>query len=147
MINPAWMRLDDSRGFESKDHKLFMRTSVVFSDIIYITSIIYFYKYIKQSLFKRETLHILALLSPPALLIIDHGHFQYNSVMLGLTQWAINFIVQKRYLLGSFCFCMALGFKHMSLYYALAFFVYLLGTCLSQPGAQKYNLFLLLCTG
>lgn len=32
---------------------------------------------------------LLVLVCNPALLIIDHGHFQYNGIGLGLTVWSI----------------------------------------------------------
>lgn len=63
----------------------------------------------------------------PALLLIDHGHFQYNSISLGLTLWAINFLLIDRDILGSIAFSLALNYKQMSLFHALAFFFYLLG--------------------
>jgi hypothetical protein len=67
------------------------------------------------------------MLSQPSLLIIDHGHFQYNSVALGLVLWALGFLSNDRDLLGSIAFTLALNYKQMSLYFAPAFFFYLLG--------------------
>jgi len=43
----------------------------------------------------------LALLQPP-LLLIDHGHFQYNSVSLGLILAAINFALQDRFIISAY---------------------------------------------
>ena len=43
-INPTWVKLNNSRGFEGYHHKIFMRTSVLLSDIIiYFTSTILFW--------------------------------------------------------------------------------------------------------
>jgi alpha-1,3-glucosyltransferase len=89
---------------------------------------------------------LLTLLFHPALLLIDFGHFQYNSVMLGTSQWraeeedadekpgftllsATSFI-EGRDLLGAFFFTLSLGFKQMALYYAPAIGSYLIGKCL-----------------
>ena len=38
----------------------------------------------------------LALLLCPPLLLIDHGHFQYNCVALGLFIWAATFAIQRK---------------------------------------------------
>jgi alpha-1,3-glucosyltransferase len=89
---------------------------------------------------------LLTLLFQPALLLIDFGHFQYNSVMLGLflawlgwedtddrigfTLLAVTSLTSGRDLLGAFFFTLSLGFKQMALYYAPAVGSYLLGKCL-----------------
>jgi len=69
----------------------------------------------------------------PAIVLIDHGHFQYNTVALGLSLWSFYFITKGssfyNCMIGSFLFCMALNFKQMTLYYAPAVFMYLLGRC------------------
>lgn len=67
------------------------------------------------------------LLMQPALMIIDHGHFQYNSIMLGLTLWSVIALARKHYLVSACLFCLAVGFKHMALFYSLAYFSFLLG--------------------
>ncbi|KAI5478755.1 alpha-1,3-glucosyltransferase, glycosyltransferase family 57 protein [Pseudohyphozyma bogoriensis] len=56
------------------------------------------------------------LLVWPALLLIDNGHFQYNSIMLGLTLWAVNFCQANHHLLGAAAFVASLGFKQMALF-------------------------------
>jgi alpha-1,3-glucosyltransferase len=59
--------------------------------------------------------------------------YRYNSIMLGTTLWAINCFMMQKYALGSFFFCLSLGFKQMALYYAPAIFAYLLGRCSKEP--------------
>jgi alpha-1,3-glucosyltransferase len=53
--------------------------------------------------------------------------------MLGTTLWAINCFMMQQYALGSFFFCLSLGFKQMALYYAPAVFAFLLGKCFKEP--------------
>jgi alpha-1,3-glucosyltransferase len=52
--------------------------------------------------------------------------------MLGFTLWAINCFLTKHFVLGSFFFCLSLGFKQMALYYAPAIFAFLLGRCFTE---------------
>jgi alpha-1,3-glucosyltransferase len=73
----------------------------------------------------------------PTLLIIDHGHFQYNAVMLGLTLWSIHFILEHRFVWASIFYCLAIGYKHMALYYSLAYFFFLLGFAFSRPHLKQ----------
>jgi alpha-1,3-glucosyltransferase len=82
---------------------------------------------------------LLTLLNP-ALVLIDHGHFQYNCISLGLMQLAVYFLASnqnskarssnmKRLCLASLMFTLALNYKQMELYHSLPFFFYLLGIC------------------
>ncbi|RUP49373.1 ALG6, ALG8 glycosyltransferase family-domain-containing protein [Jimgerdemannia flammicorona] len=137
-INPAWFALDASHGYESANSKFYMRATVIlFEGIVYIPAVIGFVNrwYAGQSAVKRNTATLLMLLQP-ALLIIDHGHFQYNAVMLGLTLLAINHFLSGTYVLGALFFCLSLAFKQMALYYSPAIFAYLLGKCFREPSGQ-----------
>ena len=71
-------------------------------------------------------------LTYPGLILIDHGHFQYNNISLGLFIWAVAFILSGQELLGSMMFVLALSYKQMELYHALPFFFYLLGICVKR---------------
>lgn len=64
-------------------------------------------------------------------MIIDHGHFQYNTVMLGFVIASLSSILANRPLWACVYFVLALGFKQMALYYAPAIFAFLLGSCLT----------------
>lgn len=82
---------------------------------------------------KRDLIHfttLAALLLNPALILIDHGHFQFNCIGLGLALGAAAAIGSGRRLLGSVLFCLSLSHKQMGLFYAPAFFAHLLGWCL-----------------
>ena len=74
----------------------------------------------------------LCALASPATLLIDHGHFQYNGVCLGLALLAACAVLADRDVLGSVLFCLALNFKQMALYYAPVFFFALLRKCLDK---------------
>ncbi|CAF0725238.1 unnamed protein product [Didymodactylos carnosus] len=54
MLNPSWCKLNESRGHESSEHKLFMRYTVT-----------------------KKITTLMTLLFCPLLYLIDHGHFQY----------------------------------------------------------------------
>ncbi|KAG2222775.1 hypothetical protein INT45_013139 [Circinella minor] len=142
LINSDWFALDSSRGYESPNSKFFMRTTVIISELlIYISAVWCFCRIVypkqQQQQQQKKYLILLLILMQPALILIDHGHFQFNSVMLGFTLWAINGYLTQHYLFGSVCFCLALGFKQMALYYAPSVFSFLLGTCISMPKKQK----------
>ncbi|KII90585.1 glycosyltransferase family 57 protein [Plicaturopsis crispa FD-325 SS-3] len=143
-INPAWFALGASRGHESPGSKVLMRATVLALDaLVYVPALLMFV-YAWQDTRSRRTQNMtfITLLAQPALLLIDFGHFQYNSVMLGLTLMAINFFALGHDLLGAICFVLSLGFKQMALYYAPAIGSYLLGKCIYLGPARGSRLFL-----
>ncbi|KAI8870231.1 ALG6, ALG8 glycosyltransferase [Ramicandelaber brevisporus] len=138
-INPEWMALDTSRGFEDAQSKMFMRfTVIVLEYIVYIPAVVIFVKQVLMpSKLYSSSAPVMATLAvvllQPALIIIDNAHFQYNSMMLGFTLWAVLLFGRQQYVLGSVFFCFALMFKQMALFYSPAIFFYLLGKCLLSP--------------
>ncbi|XP_009073115.1 PREDICTED: dolichyl pyrophosphate Man9GlcNAc2 alpha-1,3-glucosyltransferase [Acanthisitta chloris] len=143
LINPDWIALHTSRGYESQPHKLFMRTTVFVADLlIYIPAVILYCFSLKETSTKKKVSSALCILLYPGLILIDHGHFQYNSVSLGLALWGVLCLSYDWDLLGSVAFCLALNYKQMELYHSLPFFCYLLGKCFKK-GLKGKGLLLL----
>lgn len=128
-INESWVELTESRGFESLGHKIFMRISAIIPFyIFYLPPLIYFYLSSKKM---SPVLYGLALMYP-ALLVVDNGHFQYNSISLGLFLFTYIFLTRNHTLLGSIFFVAALNYKQMELYHALPVFVFILSRSLNK---------------
>lgn len=140
LINPDWFALDSSRGLESDDLKTYMRFTVILSEIIfYIPAVIYFAKWVGRHRGVSpidQFIAAAAILFQPALMLIDHGHFQYNCVMLGFTVYAINNLMDEFYAPAATCFVLSICFKQMSLYFSPIFFAYLLGRCVFKTGIR-----------
>ena len=100
--------------------------------------------YYELNIVERDSLFTLLLvLLNPTIVLIDHGHFQYNCISLGLTQLSAYFLLRndsiklKCLSLSSIFFCLALNYKQMELYHALPFFFYLLGLSLFRSDSYK----------
>ncbi|XP_077441227.1 dolichyl pyrophosphate Man9GlcNAc2 alpha-1,3-glucosyltransferase [Vanacampus margaritifer] len=144
IINPEWVQLHKSRGYESATHKLFMRTTVLVADfLIYIPAVVLYCLWLNYGTIKRKTCTLLCFLIYPGLLLIDYGHFQYNAVSLGFALWAVVALGLGWDGLGSMAFSLALNYKQMELYHALPFFCYLLGKCVKK-GLMRQGLLMLL---
>lgn len=132
-INPEWFALYDSRGSDDYNLKSFMRATALFSElVIYIPAVIWFVRWSCKRQGQSpiaQSIATSAILFQPSLILIDHGHFQYNSVMLGLALLAIVNLQYNNYLTASFFFVLSICFKQMALYYAPIIFAYLLGIC------------------
>ncbi|KAE8210846.1 hypothetical protein CF327_g5335 [Tilletia walkeri] len=81
--------LYSSRGAEAQPLPSFMRLTVLLCDaLIYVPAVLFFLsRRLRGSGRGTRTRSIaqLSVLFQPALILIDYGHFQYNSVMLGLS--------------------------------------------------------------
>lgn len=132
-LNESFVALNTSRGLESHDHKVFMRSTVLVSDILFFfTAIIAYWKTLQAT--PRA---IAASLLYPAIILVDHGHFQYNCVSLGLTVWAVVFLVRDKHCSASVAFTLALNYKQISMYHSLPFFAYLLAACWNQTSRRQ----------
>lgn len=133
-INPSWFALFESRALDDPDLKTFMRASVILSEyLIYVPAVLLFVQRLSSA--QRvsgwnASLAAAAILLQPGVILIDHGHFQYNTVMLGFVVACMACALGRTDLLACVFFVAALGFKQMTLYFAPAIFSYLLGTCL-----------------
>ncbi|XP_014670720.1 PREDICTED: probable dolichyl pyrophosphate Glc1Man9GlcNAc2 alpha-1,3-glucosyltransferase [Priapulus caudatus] len=66
------------------------------------------------------------LLTNFGLFIVDHIHFQYNGILFGVMLLSMARIMQGRNLEAAFWFAVLLNSKHIYMYMAPAYFVYLL---------------------
>lgn len=161
VIYPPMVELGTSRGIETPECILFMRLSVLLLDfLLYFPAVWMFVGRVgrhftdtgprgqdvtarKEHLWAHQQYFTLIILLQPGLALIDHGHFQYNSTALGLVAWTIVALDSGRDVLASVLYCLALNFKQMTLYYAPAFFFYILSRCIWPSGrAFKFSEFL-----
>jgi len=145
-----------SRGIESSSSKIFMRMTVISCDVALLIPVMLRLGMIvwqtsgdvlsirtskeggdsKRADKLPQMLYLLLCLLCPSLLLIDHGHFQYNGVCIGLALLAATTYAECEVaetlssdLLVSVLFCLSLNFKQMALYYSPVFFFCLLRRC------------------
>ena len=144
-LEPEAVRLTTSRGYETDSSKRIMRYSVIVSDAVFLLPAAYAFvrAWYGVGVSSRRTAKsrgvdakrawaFATLATAPAQILIDHGHFQYNGISLGLTMYAVAAVLRDNDVLGSILFVCALNHKQMSLYFAPAFFAHLLGKSLAR---------------
>ncbi|BFG02573.1 probable dolichyl pyrophosphate Glc1Man9GlcNAc2 alpha-1-3-glucosyltransferase [Drosophila madeirensis] len=136
-IDPR-MLLVENLNYESKATLYFQRLSVTAMDLVYVLGVRSCMSALgvvrgSQQFFAGNLLLLLNV----GLIFIDHIHFQYNGFMFGLLLLSISALLRQRYLWSAFTFAVLLNFKHIFLYLAPPFGVYLLRFyCLEQASAK-----------
>lgn len=134
LVQPDWFALYLSRGMDSAGLKVFMRASALVSEYItYVPATIVCVRHMARHHHIdawESSIALTAILLQPATILVDHGHFQYNTVMLGFVLATISSMLSGRPLWSCVFFVAALGFKQMALFYAPAVAAYLLGICI-----------------
>ncbi|KAJ8903852.1 hypothetical protein NDN08_000385 [Rhodosorus marinus] len=126
-VDPAAVALFESRGYEEEGSRAAMRASVILWDMMVLIPAVFWFLS-KRSISDSKKLRTFYYLAcAPALLLVDHGHFQYNGVSLGLFVAALSSVISGRDVLGSIFFTLSMNFKHMTLYFLPALACYCLG--------------------
>ncbi|KAG7661632.1 ALG6 [[Candida] subhashii] len=129
-INGDWFALDSSRGIETDELRFFMRFMAIVSElIIYIPAVLSIANMLgkKFNVNRMDQIIIsLVIINQAHLVLIDHGHFQFNSVMLGLFVYSVIDLAKGNLILASIWFVSCINFKQMGLYYSLFIFFYIL---------------------
>lgn len=122
---------------------LFQRLSVIFADLVFIYAVKECCSTVRQETSDKELLgrprFILAvlLLWNFGLLIVDHIHFQYNGFLYGFLLLSVARHLQSRHLEGALLFSIVLNLKHINLYVAPAYGIYLLRCyCFTQDNTN-----------
>ncbi|KAF7414155.1 hypothetical protein HZH68_002644 [Vespula germanica] len=108
--NPSYVKLHKSRGISSSDHKYFMRMTVLCSDAMIFLPTMIWYVMSLQTIktaraeynnlfgFEKKDFILLSALIYPGIILIDHGHFQYNCVSLGFFVAAVTAILNNSFI-------------------------------------------------
>ncbi|KAI9809410.1 MAG: glycosyl transferase [Phylliscum demangeonii] len=145
-IDPASVQVSNL-GHASWQTVYFQRISVILSELVLVYSLQLYassaaaavwrgeedtkanrYVHSSPSTSKRAAQAIaLSILLSPGLLIIDHIHFQYNGLLYGILVLSLTLAAKPSTLLWSgVLFAFLLCMKHIYLYLAPAYFIYLL---------------------
>ena len=113
LIDPNSIELNTDPGYQSVEHKSFMRILVIiFESLIMITGIVKFFKvYYKNISFNVQLTACWLVLINPSILLIAHVFFSMCIVSYGLIIWAIYLIIVRRYYLSCLILSFSLGFS------------------------------------
>jgi len=139
VLEPDLVALHTSRGYESSSSKLFMRMTVIIADLLIFFPAVYLFSKSFRQYHSAVIIQSIFLILQPGFYLIDHGHFQYNCICLGFALLSCALILINRPYLGTVSFCLALTYKQIALYYAPAFFFFLLGQAIRSGRSSGYT--------
>ncbi|XP_055996770.1 probable dolichyl pyrophosphate Glc1Man9GlcNAc2 alpha-1,3-glucosyltransferase isoform X2 [Ostrea edulis] len=127
----------ENLNYASEATVLFQRLSVIVTDFILVLAVNKFCNFMKSSwteskssdssVYSNKALVLsILILCNFGLLIVDHIHFQYNGFMFGILIWSMTCMLQNQVIWAAIWFAVLLNFKHIYLYIAPAYFIYLL---------------------
>ncbi|TMS14180.1 putative dolichyl pyrophosphate Glc1Man9GlcNAc2 alpha-1,3-glucosyltransferase [Larimichthys crocea] len=133
------MLVVENLNYDSPMTVLFQRLSVIFTDVVFIFAVRECCRCVQKQKGSRDVLNrpsfVLAvlLLWNFGLLIVDHIHFQYNGFLFGFLLLSVAKHLQSQHLQGALLFAVLLNLKHIYLYVAPAYGIYLLRSyCFTQ---------------
>lgn len=113
---------------------IFQRSTVIISEILLFAALQWFINTSSTNREKKRNFVIAAsIVLSPGLFIIDHIHFQYNGFLFGIFILSIVNAKLGNHLACGFWFAVLLCFKHIFLYIAPAYFIYLLSAYCLNP--------------
>lgn len=122
------MLLIKNLNYASNNTVLFQRLSVIAGDLFLLLSLKRYVQLYngKEKDENRKLFILFAVLLNAGLIMVDHMHFQYNGFLFTFLILSITDMQKDNYLLSAFWFSILLNFKHIFLYIAPVYFVYLL---------------------
>nr|CAG4644824.1 EOG090X06YP [Leptodora kindtii] len=123
----------ENLNYASEKTILFQRLSVIATDVIYALGVKKCVESLSQQKgtqsikwFSPQTILSFLLLCNVGLFMVDHIHFQYNGFLSGVLLLSIGSLLQRQNLQAALWFSILLNLKHIYLYIAPAYFIYLL---------------------
>lgn len=123
----------DNLGYSAWSVIVYQRTTVILTELVLGVVLLRFVRNAVDP--PTQRIISASLFLHPGFLIIDHIHFQYNGFLFGILLASILMARDGHKLTSGFFFAVLLNFKHIYMYLAPAYFVYLLRAfCMSQQG-------------
>ena len=156
LVDPSMVDLH-RLNYASPRTIVFQRLSVLLTELLFLGSVVVYFSmwplaanrwqpnhhakaYTLPLRWTSQAFVVLGTVGSAGLILVDHLHFQYNGMLLGLLMWSLMSIVQAdRHVLGAILFAILLNLKHLFVYAAPVIFLHLLHAYCMQ-GKPRWSL-------
>ncbi|KAI0269177.1 glycosyltransferase family 57 protein [Gloeopeniophorella convolvens] len=133
MIDPQIVDLNNL-NYSAWSVVAYQRTTVILTELVLGAVLLKFVRGAPDT--NTQRLISASLFLHPGFLIVDHIHFQYNGFMFGILLLSVLQARHGNILASGLFFAVLLNFKHIYMYLAPAYFIYLLRAfCMSPQGS------------
>ncbi|GAA5822299.1 hypothetical protein JCM5353_001562 [Sporobolomyces roseus] len=135
IVDPKIVKLENL-DYEASTAVAFQRTTVIVSELVLVFAV---FRWARCSQKPDQTTAFAiaaSLLFHPGLIIVDHIHFQYNGFLLGMLLWSLVAAQENNLYLCAALFAILLNFKHIFIYLAPPFLVFLFRRHCFPPGGR-----------
>ncbi|GAA5887754.1 hypothetical protein JCM16303_005068 [Sporobolomyces ruberrimus] len=135
VVDPKIVQLD-KLGYEAPTAIAFQRATVVLSELVLVSAVLYWARKSRKPDSTTAFAIAASLLFHPGLIIVDHIHFQYNGFLLGILLWSLIAAQENNLYVCAVLFGTLLNFKHIFIYLAPPFLVFLFRRHCFPPGGR-----------
>ncbi|BGP25037.1 glycosyl transferase [Rhodotorula toruloides] len=135
IVDPDIVRLDNL-GYTGGAVVAFQRTTVILSELVLAFALFRWARTSQKPDYPTAAVIAGSVLLHPGLLIVDHIHFQYNGFLLGILLCSLTAARDNNLYACAALFATLLNFKHIFVYLALPYFVFLLRGHCYLPGGK-----------
>ena len=128
-------------GYASRATVAFQRSSVIATELVLILA-----AYLHCRRVSRRAFPLLAFLIAlnPGLLLVDHVHFQYNGLLLGVLMLSLEALQRDRFVLSAFLFAVLVNMKHLFAVAGPYYLIYMMRTYCRPAAGFSFPRFALL---
>lgn len=125
LIDPKIVQLENL-GYQESSCVGFQRASVILTELVLGAALLKLTRTPTKPQNRTTALATTAaIFLHPGFIIVDHIHFQYNGFLFGILLWSIWAAREKKFCLSALLFASLLNLKHIFIYLAPPFLVYL----------------------
>ena len=128
------MLVIENLDYDTWNTTAFQRGSVIVCDLLYSVSVYFLARELFHDNRKQVVAFFSFLFAFPGLIIVDNIHFQYNGFLFAFQVISYYFIAKQCYIKCALSFAILLNLKHIYLYIAPVYFVFLLKVYCFQQG-------------
>ncbi|GAA6063187.1 hypothetical protein JCM10212_006853 [Sporobolomyces blumeae] len=135
IVDPEIVRLDNL-GYDASTAVYFQRATVVLSELVLVFAVLRWARTSRKPDSSTAFAIAASLIVHPGLILVDHIHFQYNGFLLGILLWSLISAQEGNVYACATLFATLLNFKHIFVYLAPPYLVFLFRRHCFPPGGR-----------